>query len=106
MAITLSPLTTFSQGRTAVASAGTPVQVVSTPTHVRKVEFFARKANGTANTGVIYLGLSSVAASNYRVVAVDGTWIVEALAGTFLDLSQFYIDAANAADAVAYTTYS
>lgn len=94
---------TLIQGRKAVTAAGTPEKIVATNTYVESVEFFARKANGTANTGNIYIGTSSSAASNMRVLTAGESWSIVATKEKKINLFDFYVDSATNDDAVVYT---
>jgi hypothetical protein len=94
---------TPSQGRKAVAAAGTPELLVGSLTLVESVEIQARKNVTTANTGNIYLGFSSSAGSNYRVLEPGDVFTWTAPPGKKLDLHLIYVDAATSADAVTYT---
>jgi hypothetical protein len=95
---------TATQGVKAVGSAGTPERLVASSTLVESVEIFARKGKTTANTGNIYVGFSSSAASNTRVLEPGETWQLTAPAGKKIDLNLIYVDAATTADAVTYTS--
>lgn len=97
-------ISTGGQGSKAVTSAGTPVTLVAVQTLVDCVEIHARKSKTTANTGNIYIGWSSSAASNVRVLAPGDSVSFSAPAGKKIDLQTIYIDAATSADAVTYTT--
>jgi hypothetical protein len=98
-----STAATLTQGTKAVTAAGTPERLIGSTTKVESVEIFARKAPGTANTGAIYIGISASGGANYRVLAPDESFSISAPAGKKIDLNTIYIDAANSADAVAYT---
>lgn len=92
-----------SQGSKAVATAGTPVKLVSSATLVESVEIFARKDNTTANTGNVYVGFSASGGADLRVLQPGESYTVSAPNGKKIDLSKIYIDAATNADAVVYT---
>jgi hypothetical protein len=94
---------TPTQGVKTVTTAGTPVRLVATETLVESVEIHARKAAGTANTGIVYLGYSATGGQNYRALAVGEVWSQTAVAGKKIDLHLIYIDAATNGDGVIYT---
>ncbi len=87
-------------GTVNVASAGTPVQVVSSGNAVSAVSFRAR----TANAGAIYIGDDSVASgSGYELQPGDEITLGFREA---VDLRRFYVDAANDNDKVDYAGIS
>jgi hypothetical protein len=86
-----------------VAATGTPEALVSTPRTVQSVELVPQKAQGTANTGTVYIGWQSGNGLQYRPIApTDQPFAITAPFGSKLDLSQIYIDAATAGDGVSY----
>lgn len=95
---------TIAQARTTVTTAGTPVKLVAISTLVDQVEIFAMKSVTVANTGNIYVGISSSGGSNLMVLSPGQTWSHKAPSGKKIDLSLIYIDAATSADAVVYTS--
>lgn len=88
----------------AVATAGTPVQLVTASTLVETVEIHARKDKTTANTGNIYVGFVSGAGNQLRVLVPGESWKWTAAAGKKIQLNSIWIDAATNADAVVFTT--
>lgn len=96
---------TLSAGSKAVAVPATPERVSATDILVSKVLFQARKNKTTANTGAVYLGFSATAANNHYVLAAGAEREFVAPPGTKLNLKDFYVDAATAADAVNWIAY-
>jgi hypothetical protein len=92
------PCTTIASGRTAVPTAGTPVQLASSSTPSVKVIITA----GKNNTGNIYFGDSTVSASSSTPV---GAYIVPGGSITLElnDLSKIWLDAEVSGELVTYT---
>lgn len=93
----------FTQGRKAVAAAGTPETLVAADTFVEHVEIHARKNPTTANAGAVYVGVSSAAGSNYRVLLAGEYFMLYSSHGKKINLKDIWVDAATNADAVTYT---
>lgn len=89
------------QGTKAIV-AGAPAKLVDENTAVESVEFFARKNPTTANAGNVYIGFSSAAGKNYRVLTPGQTWSISPRNG-FIDLSKIYVDGATSDDVVVFT---
>jgi hypothetical protein len=89
-------------GVTDVSSAGTAVQVIDQTTRVVWIKFTAP----TANSGLTYVGLSDVSATNgYPLGAsggVDATLELDFRPDGSIALSAFYVDAATNGDDVAW----
>ena len=93
-------MATFTAGTITVSSAGTRVQVTSTPTPVRRVRFQAPPGN----SGITYVGASTVSASvaGIEFPAAGGNESVDFTEGRPGDLSEFYCDAATNGDKIHY----
>ncbi len=87
-------------GTKTVSSAGTRVQVSSTPTPVRRVRFQAPPGN----SGITYVGTSTVSSSvaGIEFAAAGGSETVDFTEGRPGDLSEFYCDAATNGDKIHY----
>ena len=87
-------------GTKTVSSAGTRVQVTTTPTPVRRIRFQAPPGN----SGITYVGISTVSASvaGIELPASGGNETVDFIEGRPGDLSEFYCDAATNGDKVHY----
>ena len=93
-------MATFTAGTITVSSAGTRVQVTSTPTPIRRVRFQAPPGN----SGITYVGASTVSASvaGIEFPAAGGNESVDFTEGRPGDLSEFYCDAATNGDKIHY----
>ena len=93
-------MATFTAGTITVSSAGTRVQVTSTPTPVRRVRFQAPPGN----SGITYVGASTVSASvaGIEFAAAGGNESVDFTEGRPGDVSEFYCDAATNGDKIHY----
>jgi len=91
------------QGQNAVASAGTPEQLVEASTLASSVEIYGRKSPTVANTGNIYVGFSAVAGQNYRTVPPGTGFTISMPQAQKMDLSTIYIDASTSGDVAVYT---
>ena len=93
-------MATFTAGTITVSSAGTRVQVTSTPTPVRRVRFQAPPGN----SGITYVGASTVSASvvGLEFTAAGENESVDFTEGRPGDLSEFYCDAATNGDKIHY----
>ena len=93
-------MATFTAGTVTVSSAGTRVQVTSTPTPIRRVRFQAPPGN----SGITYVGASTVSASvaGIEFPAAGGNESVDFTEGRPGDLSEFYCDAATNGDKIHY----
>ena len=92
------------QSRVVVTTAGTPVALAATSTLVDSFEVHARKNVTTANTGAVYIGFSSSAGNNYRVLLPGENFPFGKIEGKKWDLHTVFVDAANSADAITVTT--
>jgi hypothetical protein len=93
-------LASVTAGTKTVSSAGTRVQVSSTPTPVRRVRFQAPPGN----SGITYVGTSTVSSSvaGIEFAAAGGSETVDFTEGRPGDLSEFYCDAATNGDKIHY----
>ena len=90
----------FDSGTTNVSSAGTRVQLSNTTNRVRWIKV---KALG-GNSGMIYLGVSDVSASNgYELDSTNTIEINFAESGGTVAFSSFYVDAASTNDKVCWS---
>ena len=87
-------------GTKTVSSAGTRVQVSSTPIPVRRVRFQAPPGN----SGITYVGTSTVSSSvaGIEFAAAGGSETVDFTEGRPGDLSEFYCAAATNGDKIHY----
>ena len=87
-------------GTKTVSSAGTRVQVSSTPIPVRRVRFQAPPGN----SGITYVGTSTVSSSvaGIEFAAAGGSETVDFTEGRPGDLSEIYCDAATNGDKIHY----
>ena len=97
------PVMQFDSDIVDVPNAGTPVPLSDTSNRVRWIKFTAP----AANSGLTYVGLSDVSATNgYPLTAaggVDATLELDfAAAGGSVLMSTLYVDAATNGDDVAY----
>lgn len=93
---------TFVQGFKTVAATNTPEKVAASSTKVASVVFQGYKAQGTLNTGNVYVGNSASDAVEPIAIVPGGSLTIDAPPGKYLDLSTFYVDVATAADGVGY----
>ena len=89
----------FDSGTTNVASAGTAVQLSNTTNRVRWIKVKAL----AGNSGMIYLGVSDVSASNgYELDSTNTIEINFAESGGTIPFSTFYVDVASNGDKVSW----
>ena len=89
----------FDSGTTNVASAGTRVQLSNTTNRVRWIKVKAL----AGNSGMIYLGVSDVSASNgYELDSTNTIEINFAESGGTIPFSPFYVDVASSGDKVSW----
>ena len=89
----------FDAGTTTVTTAGTEVQISNTTNRVRKIQAKAL----AANSGITYLGVSDVSATNgYELSAGNTITLDFADAGGTVPFSTFYVDAATNGDKVCW----
>jgi|2_EtaG_2_1085320.scaffolds.fasta_scaffold61457_2 hypothetical protein len=85
--------------RTDVPSAGTRVQISNTANRVLSIEFKAP----AGNSGLVYVGESTVSASNGYELSATNTVTYNFLeAGGSVPISTFYVDAATNGDDVCW----
>jgi hypothetical protein len=90
----------FDSGTTNVASAGTRVQLSNTTNRVRWIQVKAL----AGNSGLVYLGVSDVSASNgYELAATNTIEINFADSGGTVAFSSLYVDAASTNDKVCWS---
>ena len=86
-------------GTTTVTTAGTEVQISNTTNRVRKIQAKAL----AANSGITYLGVSDVSATNgYELSAGNTIEINFADVGGTIAFSSIYVDAATNGDKVSW----
>jgi hypothetical protein len=83
-----------------VAASGTPESIAADGTFFRHATVFAKKAARTVNTGVIYVGTTSVNDAQPYDLEPGDVWTIDAPAGGKLDLNDFYVDVATNGDGV------
>ena len=87
-------------GTTTITTAGTEVQISNTTNRVRKIQAKAL----AANSGITYLGVSDVSATNgYELSAGNTIEISFAELGGTIAFSSIYVDAATNGDKVCWT---
>ena len=87
-------------GTTTVTTAGTEVQISNTTNRVRKIQAKAL----AANSGITYLGVSDVSATNgYELSAGNTITLDFADAGGTIEFSTIYVDAATNGDKVCWS---
>jgi len=90
----------YDAGTTNVASAGTRVQISNTTNRVRWIQVKAL----AGNSGLVYLGVSDVSASNgYELAATNTIEINFADSGGTIAFSSLYVDAASNNDKVCWS---
>ena len=90
----------FDSGTTNVSSAGTRVQLSNTTNRVRWIKVKAL----AGNSGMIYLGVSDVSASNgYELDSTNTIEINFAESRGTVAFSSFYVDAASTNDKVCWS---
>jgi len=79
----------------AVTTSGTGVPLVASETFARKVILMAKKATG-ANTGLVYIGTSTVDATTPQQIALapGDSIVIDPGPGCKVDLATIYIDCA------------
>ena len=86
-------------GTTTVTTAGTEVQISNTTNRVRKIQAKAL----AANSGITYLGVSDVSATNgYELSAGNTITLDFADAGGTIEFSTIYVDVATNGDKVCW----
>ena len=89
----------YDAGTTNVATAGTEVRISNTTNRVRWIKVKAL----AANSGITYLGVSDVTASNgYELSAGNEIEINLADVGGTVPFSTFYVDVASSGDKVCW----
>ena len=90
----------YDSGTTNVASAGTRVQLSNTTNRVRWIQVKAL----AGNSGLVYLGVSDVSASNgYELAATNTIEINFADSGGTIAFSSLYVDSASNNDKVCWS---
>ena len=90
----------YDAGTTNVASAGTRVQLSNTTNRVRWIQVKAL----AGNSGLVYLGVSDVSASNgYELAATNTIEINFADSGGTIAFSSLYVDSASNNDKVCWS---
>ena len=90
----------FDAGTTTVATAGTEVQISNTTNRVRWIQVKAL----AANSGIAYLGVSDVSATNGYELSGGNTLEIDFGAqGGSVPFSTFYVDVASSGDKLAWS---
>ena len=78
-----------------VATSGTGVKLVASETFARKVVLMAKKATG-ANTGLVYIGTSTVDATTPQQIALapGDSIVIDPGPGCKVDMATIYVDCA------------
>jgi hypothetical protein len=92
----------FLQGFKTVAATATPELMSSSSVKVSSVLIQGYKAQGTLNTGNVYIGSVVTDATDPIAIVPGGSLIIDAPPGKYIDLNTLYIDVATAADGVGY----
>ena len=100
-------LLTLKSGVKNVATAGTELPLVTASTHCKGFKITAK----AANSGVVYLGDSTVSSSNGFQLAAGASVTLQDLYpnindGVFVDLANIYVDAANNNDGVTFVYFA
>jgi hypothetical protein len=85
-----------------VAATGTPERLAAATTLCTSVVLQGYKAQGTINTGNVYVGQGSADAAQQILLAAGASLSITAPPGKFIDLNLIYLDVATAADGVGY----
>lgn len=93
---------TYIQGFKTVTATNTPELMKATTGLVSSVVIQGYKAQGTLNTGNVYIGSSASDATDPIAIVPGGSLTIDAPPGKFIDLNTLYIDVATAADGVGY----
>lgn len=93
---------TYIQGFKTVAATGTPELMKASTGLVSSVVIQGYKAQGTLNTGNVYIGSVVTDAADPVAIVPGGSLTIDAPPGKFIDLNTLYIDVATAADGVGY----
>jgi hypothetical protein len=83
-----------------VAATGTPELVSAISLPFTQAIFVGNKAARTANTGIVYLGVQATDDAQFVAIGIGATLTITAPVGQKLNLNQFYLDVATAADGV------
>ena len=91
-------------GGAVVASGPLPAPLAASETFARKVVMTAVKADGTANTGIIYVGDANLVDTTAACIqlAPGDSLTLEGSPGTKFDLNLLELDGPNVADGVRY----
>lgn len=93
---------TYIQGFKTVAATGTPELMKASVGLVSSVVIQGYKAQGTLNTGNVYIGSVVTDATDPIAIVPGGSLTIDAPPGKYIDLNTLYIDVATAADGVGY----
>ena len=88
-----------------VTSSGTPEAIAADNTFFRHATIIAKKAARTANTGTIYLGVTSTNDDQSIDMEPGDIWRIVAPVGSKLDLNDFYVDVTTNGDGVVVIYY-
>lgn len=89
-------------GAGVVTTAGTAVRLASESVPCTQIKIKAGKASGATNTGVVYVGGSSVSATTGYPLTTGQTLEIGPVETDSLNLMDVWIDAATNADGVLY----
>lgn len=106
-ALPIIPLTsttaaTWAQGFKTVSASGTPEPLVNAQTLVTSVVMQGYKAQGTLNTGTVYVGSSASDAVDPIALLSGYSMVIVAPPGKVIDLHTIYLDVATNGDGVGY----
>ena len=83
-----------------VAAIGTPERISLTDEYFRKATIMGLKADRTANTGIIYLGVGATNDTQPFAIAAGAVIYINAPVGSRYNWKDWWLDAATAADGV------
>lgn len=90
------------EGTKVVAATGVPERLSLVPIFVSSIEFVAQKAQGSANTGNIWIGIVGTDGTPKRLMATGTTFTMSAPKDEKINLMDIWIDVATAGDGVTY----
>ena len=83
-----------------VAASGTPEVITDTPTYFSYAIFLGERAVRTANTGIVYLGVTSGNDTQPLAINPGQTLSLSAPIGMEFDLNKWYLDVATNSDGI------
>jgi hypothetical protein len=103
--VAVAQLAGFGQFTTVNASTAAPIQITNGVTFCNGFNVYGRKGPRTANTGIVYIGMTSGDDTQTISVAADAEVVITAPPNKFIDLSKWYFDVATANDGVTIVFY-